>query len=59
MMKWEYEVVVTTYFTVLPQHLHGETEENQLETPVEVGDFRVEDETQDLQNISTTELQVS
>jgi hypothetical protein len=58
-MEGSYKVVVMAYFTVIPLHLHGETEENQLKAPVKVADFRVEDGTQDLPNMSITELQVS
>jgi hypothetical protein len=44
------------YFTVLPQHLHGETEENQLKAPAKVAGIRFEDATVDLPDMSTTEL---
>jgi hypothetical protein len=54
-----YKVLVMAYFTVLPQHLHGETEENQLKTLVKVIDFRVQDGTQELPNMNITELHVS
>jgi hypothetical protein len=58
-MEGIYKVVVMAFFTVLPQHLHGGIEGNQLKTTVKVADFRIEDRTQILPNMSTTEPQVS